>query len=124
MPYQLVRDVTNEVSEYEGVLLVRLGRGSAMQVRMGSERPTVLFRVVPIAKATQLESDSPWQVASDSQLRAWIHPDSAIGRWLVAKGVDSDRIARPLDENALPAASRLRRFSFLALKPKSSMSVP
>jgi hypothetical protein len=79
-------DVTNEVSEHEGTLLVRLGHGSAMQVRRNPDRATVLVRVVPIAKATHLEGDSPWQVAPDSQLRTWIAQGSAIGQWLLSKG--------------------------------------
>jgi hypothetical protein len=76
----------NEVSEREGTLLVRLGRGAAMQVRLNRDPACVLLRVVPIAKATQLEGDSPWQLASDEQLRGWIHSDSAIGQWLLSKG--------------------------------------
>jgi hypothetical protein len=83
----LARDVTDEVSEYRGALLVRMGRGSAMQMRTQPNPARVWFRIVPISKATQLEGDSPWQAASESQLRAWIHPDSAIGRWLLAKGM-------------------------------------
>jgi hypothetical protein len=120
------RDVTDEVSEYKGSLLVRMGRGSAMQMRIQPDHAGVFFRIVPISKATQLEDDSPWQAASDSQLRAWIHPDSAIGRWLlvkgvvVAKGMDS---AKELDEIA-PMTSRLRCPSLLALRSKSSMSLP
>ncbi|MGP0070919.1 MAG: hypothetical protein ACLPWF_03160 [Bryobacteraceae bacterium] len=80
------QDMTNEVSERDGVLLVRLGRGFAMQVRRNSDGTGVLLRIVPMTKATQLEGDSPWQVAPDSQLREWIEQDSAIGRWLLAKG--------------------------------------
>ena len=83
----LARDVTDEVSEYKGALLVRMGRGSAMQMRTQPDPASVWFRIVPISKATQLEGDSPWQAASESQLRAWIHPDSAIGRWLLARGM-------------------------------------
>jgi hypothetical protein len=79
-------DTTNEVTERDGVLLVRLGRGSAMQVRLEPRRASVSFRIVPIAKATQLEGDLPWELASDDQLRGWIHSGSAIGRWLLAKG--------------------------------------
>ena len=99
----LARDVTDEVSEYKGVLLVRMGRGSAMQMRIQPNPASVWFRIVPISKATQLEGDSPWQAPSDSQLRAWIHPDSAIGRWLLAKGM-----AKQLDEGASPLTLALR----------------
>jgi hypothetical protein len=56
-------------------------------MRTQPDPASVWFRVVPISKATPLEGDSPWQAASESQLRAWIHPDSAIGRWLLAKGM-------------------------------------
>lgn len=93
MPNQLSSNVRYEVAEYKSALLVRLGRGCAMQMRIESDRARVLFRIVPILKATQLEGDSAWQAASDSQLRAWIHPDSAIGQWLLAKGIDGDRRA-------------------------------
>jgi hypothetical protein len=92
----LAREVTDEVSEYKGVLLVRMARGSAMQMRTQPNPAGVWFRIVPISKATQLEGDSPWQAASESQLRGWIHPDSAIGRWLLAKGM-----TKQLDELAL-----------------------
>jgi len=85
----------NEVWEHDGVLLVRLGRGSAMQVRIQPDRSGVLFRIVPIAKATLVKGDVPWQVASESQLLAWMHPDSAIGQWL----------ERQLDESDLPMMS-------------------
>jgi hypothetical protein len=87
MPKQLTQDVTDEVSEYKGALLVRMGRGSAMQLRTQLDPNTVLFRIVPISKATLLEDDSPWQEASDSQRDAWIYGDSAIGRWLLTKGI-------------------------------------
>ena len=77
--------MTNEVAEYKGILLVRLGRGSAMQLRIEPDRANVAFRVVPIAQATALNDESPWQLADESQLNAWIHPGSAIGQWLLAK---------------------------------------
>jgi len=83
----------NEVSEYKGVLLVRLARGCAMQVRMQPGRTGVFYRVVPISNATHVGGDAPWQAASDSQLLAWIHPDSAIGRWLLANGIDRAQCA-------------------------------
>lgn len=78
----------NEVSEHEGVLLVRLGRGSAMQVRVEPDGAGALFRIVPIAKARQLDGDAAWHAASEAQLRAWAHSDSAVGRWLLSKGLD------------------------------------
>ncbi len=127
MPCQLALDVTDEVSEYKGVLLVRMGRGSAMQMRIQQDQASVWFRIVPISKVTQLEDDSPWQAASDSQLRAWIHPDSAIGRWLLAKGIVVAKgvdLAKQLNESALPLTSRSRRASLRALRSKSSMSLP
>lgn len=77
---------TDEVSEHRGVLLVRLGRGSAMQVRLVNAG-VVLYRIVPIANVTRVEDDSPWQRASDAQVRAWLHGDSSIGLWLVTKGL-------------------------------------
>jgi hypothetical protein len=90
--------VADEVSEYAGVLLVRLSGGSAMQVQLPAEADGVLIRTVPIAKATRMDGDSPWQTAPDSQLRAWIQSGSAIWQWLLAKGVDGDKIARRLAE--------------------------
>jgi hypothetical protein len=103
-----------------------MGRGAAMQMRVQPDQAGVWFRIVPISKATQLEGDSQWQAASDSQLRAWIHPDSAIGRWLLAKGIVVAKgvdLAKQLDERALPQTSRSRRPSLLALRSKSSMSL-
>jgi len=127
MPCQPALDVTDEVSEYKGVLLVRMGRGSAMQVRIQQDHGSVSFRIVPISKATQLVDDSPWNAASDSQLRAWIHPESAIGRWLLAKGVVVTKgvdLANQLDGRALPLTSRSRRPSLVALRSKSQVSLP
>lgn len=104
-------DSTNEVWEYEGTLLVRLGRGAAMQVRLDPDRTSVVFRVVPIAKATLLAGDSTWQVASDSQLSEWLQPHSAVGRWLMGKGLlargSEAQSIRRLDERALPVMSLL-----------------
>lgn len=78
--------LSDEISEYNGVLLVRLGAGRAMQVRLrGSE---ILTRTVPIAKAMQIGEYSPWQLASVSYVQAWIQSNAAIWRWLLAKGVD------------------------------------
>jgi hypothetical protein len=85
-------DLTNEVSEHKGVLLVRLGRGSAMQVRLAADRVSALYRTVPIAQAMQVEGDSKWQFASDAQLRGWMEQASAIGRWLLAQGLRYDRV--------------------------------
>jgi len=91
-PSNLIVDVpfdcclSDEVSEYDGILLVRLAAGRAMQVRLrGSD---VLIRTVPIAKATQCGGHPPWQLASATYVWAWIQSDAAIGRWLVAKGID------------------------------------
>jgi hypothetical protein len=76
--------LSEEISEYDGVLLVRLGTGRAMQVRLfGSE---VVTRIVPIARATQIGEHPPWQLASASCVQAWIQSNAAIWRWLVAKG--------------------------------------
>jgi hypothetical protein len=78
--------LSEETSEYDGVLLVRLSAGRAMQVRLlGSE---VLTRTVPIAKAMQIGEHPPWQLASASCVQAWIQSNAAIWRWLVTKGID------------------------------------
>ena len=87
------QDITNEVSEYAGILLVRVGGGSAMQVRVQPDGAGVFTRVVPLAKATQLEGDSTWQAASEAQLRAWIQSNAAIWQWLMAKGLDGAKLA-------------------------------
>ncbi|MGB6943675.1 MAG: hypothetical protein WBE37_14845 [Bryobacteraceae bacterium] len=105
-------DIMDEVSERAGTLLVRLNRGSAMQVRLQPDSGSVLIRTVPIAKVTQLAGDSPWQTASDFQLRTWIESGSAVWQWLLAQGVDSDRIVKRLDESIAPLASHSRRHSF------------
>jgi hypothetical protein len=94
----------NEVSEHDGVLLVRLGRGSAMQVRFDSEDPRILFRIVPIAKVSQLNGDAPWRTASEAQLQAWIHSDSAVGRWLVSKRLDRESTATAAGSGRLLSA--------------------
>jgi hypothetical protein len=86
------QDVTNEVSEYHGMLLVRLGAGSAMQVRLPPDGASVLVRTVPLAKATQREGDPTWQAASEAQLRSWIESNAAVWQWLVAKGLDGARL--------------------------------
>lgn len=88
-PFQQ-RARNNEISEYDGILLVRLGRGSAMQLRLEADRTQVSFRVVPIARATQVSSETEWQMASYGQLEGWLQADSAIGTWLLAKGLRLD----------------------------------
>jgi hypothetical protein len=97
--------VADEVSEQSGVLLVRLGGGSAMQVRPQPDGASVLIRIVPIAKATQLEGDASWEVASDSWLQKWAQSNSAIWHWLLAKGIDGEKILRQLAGNPLPMQS-------------------
>jgi hypothetical protein len=97
----LKEEVTNEVAEREGVLLVRLGGCSAMQVRVEPDRDNVTFRIVPIAKATQIQSDAPWQIASESQLGAWMQSCCAIWQWLLAKGVDREKFGQRLPEGCV-----------------------
>ena len=97
--------VAEEVSEQAGVLLVRLAAGSAMQVRPQPDGASVLIRIVPIAQATQVESDAMWQVASDSWLRTWVQSNSAIWHWLLAEGIDGEKILRQLAGGPLPATS-------------------
>ncbi|HEX5230176.1 MAG TPA: hypothetical protein VFW44_20830 [Bryobacteraceae bacterium] len=92
-------DPTEEVSEHRGVLLVRLGRGSAMQVRLASDG-AVYYRIVPIANVTLVEDDSSWQQASDAQVGVWMHDDSSIGLWLLAKGLRYDANSGQLAEAA------------------------
>jgi hypothetical protein len=85
--------LSDEISEYDGVLLVRLGAGRAMQVRLrGSD---VLTRTVPIARAMQIGEHPPWQLASASCVQAWIQSNAAIWRWLVAKGIDVGATKKP-----------------------------
>ena len=93
--------ITDEVSEYGGNLLVRLGRGSAMQVRLQPDTANAMIRIVPIARATKLEDDSSWQPASESQLQSWIQSGSAIGRWLLAKGLDDGKIPGQMAETPI-----------------------
>lgn len=93
--------IADEVSEYAGALLVRLGGGSAMQVRLHAEAGSILIRTVPIAKSTQLDGDQPWQIAADSQLRAWIQSHSAIWEWLLRQGMDGDAAARRIAESGI-----------------------
>jgi hypothetical protein len=63
-----------------------------MQVRLdlgGDAR--VLFRTVPIAKASRLDGDVPWHAASEALLQDWVHSDSAVGRWLSSKGLHCEK---------------------------------
>ena len=83
----------NEVTEHEGALLVRLGRGSAMQVRFDPGEARAVFRIVPIAEARRLYGDTPWHPASESQLQGWIHSDSATGRWLLSRSLNREKAA-------------------------------
>jgi len=96
------QEVTNEVLELDGVLLVRLGGCSTMQVKLEPNRESVLTRVVPMAEATRLDSNAPWQAASDSELRSWIGYSGAIWQWLLAKGLDIESIGRRLEASAEP----------------------
>lgn len=92
--------LSDEISEYNEVLLVRLGAGRAMQVRLqGSD---VLTRTVPIAKATQIAEHPPWQLASASYVQVWIQSNAAVWRWLVAKGIDVEATKNRLTETILP----------------------
>jgi hypothetical protein len=116
-------EMTNEVSEYDGILLVRLGRGSAMQIRLESDRASVLTRTVPLGKATRLEGDSSWQAASDSLLRSWIQSQTTIWQWLVSKGVDGDALARRIAQSSAPIPSDSRRHSFFGSRSKASLSL-
>jgi len=109
------QEVTNEVVELDGVLLVRLGGCSAMQVKLEANSDNVLMRVVPIAEATRLDNDAAWQAATDSQLRSWFG-NGAIWQWLLAKGVDLESIGRRLDRAAAPAEQAPRKPAALALR--------
>jgi hypothetical protein len=96
--------LSDEISEYNGVLLVRLGAGRAMQVRLqGSD---VLTRTVPIARAMQIGEHPPWQLASASCVQAWIQSNAAVWRWLVAKGIDvgatKNRLAEAMLSGHIP----------------------
>ncbi len=116
-------EITNEVSEYNGVLLVRMGRGSAMQIRLQPDHASVLTRTVPLVKATRLEGDSPWQAASDSLVRSWIQSKATIWQWLLAKGADGDAIVKRIAPSSVPIAPGARRHFFLANKSKSFLSL-
>ena len=82
VPYR--EQVTDEVLELDGVLLVRMGRCSAMQVKL--DRECVMVRVVPMVEATRLDSDAPWQAASERQIESWVRSAGAVWRWLLSKG--------------------------------------
>ena len=92
--------LSEEISEYDGVLLVRLSADRALQVRLrGSD---VLTRTVPISKAMQIGEHPPWQIASASCVQAWIQSNAAIWRWLVAKGIDVGATKAGLAEGTIP----------------------
>jgi hypothetical protein len=122
------QEVTNEVSELDGILLVRLGGCSAMQVRLELDRPeSVLIRIVPMAKATHLHGDAPWQTATDSQLQSWSQSGSAIWTWLLTKGIDSGKIERRLEtlpSPTQPQAFFARRSKSPDFRSKPSLSLP
>lgn len=117
------QEVTNEVLEQDGILLVRLGGASAMQMRLEQDQENVLIRIVPIAKATTVHDDAPWHVATDSQLLTWLQPESAIGQWLLARGIDSDKIERRVSAS-LALKPPARRPAFFFLRSKSWPSLP
>jgi len=109
------QEVTNEVVEVDGVLLVRLGGCSAMQLKLATP-DTVLMRVVPMAEATRLDGNAPWQPATDAQLRSWIASGGAVWQWLLAKGLDVETIGRRLEANAALEELVLRRPPMFALR--------
>jgi len=110
-----------EVSEYEGALLVRLGRGSAMQMRLEPDSGRVSFRIVPIANVTQLNGDAPWNPVSDAQIRT-IQPGSPIGQWLLAKGFRPEQVEEGLVET-LPVHPSNRCCTLNSLQSNDSVSV-
>jgi hypothetical protein len=79
--------MADEVSEYRGILLVRLGAGFVMQVRLQAQGKAVLTRTMPIAKALRIEADPPWEIASPGSLRVWSQSHSPIWQWLQGKGI-------------------------------------
>jgi hypothetical protein len=97
--YGQIGYLSDEVSERDGILLVRLGAGRAMQVRLRGSG--VLTRTVPIANATQIGEHPPWQLASASCVEVWIQSNAAIWRWLVAKGIDVEATKNRLTETIL-----------------------
>ncbi len=82
--------MADEVSEYRGILLVRLGDGFVMQVRLQSQGKCVLTRTIPLAKALQIEADPPWEIASPGSLRVWNQSHSTIWQWLQGKGIHAE----------------------------------
>lgn len=61
-----------EIYEHECVLLVRLGSARALQIRPDPDTVQVQFRIVPIAKAMDIEESSlPWCAADALHLSAW-----------------------------------------------------
>jgi hypothetical protein len=95
--------LSDEVSEYDGILLVRLAAGRAMQVRLRG--PEILTRTVPIATAMQIGEHPPWQLASAGCVQAWIQSNAAIWQWLLAKGVDAGETTSQLANGMPPANS-------------------
>lgn len=61
----------------------------------------VLYRIVPIASAKRVDEDFAWQRATDARVRAWLHEDSEIGPWLLAKGLRCGHFVELLTEAAL-----------------------
>jgi hypothetical protein len=99
--------MADEVSEYRGILLVRLGDGFVMQVRLQSQGKCVLTRTIPIAKALRIEADPPWEIASPGSLQVWNQSHSTIWRWLQGKGIHAEAIT----SDAQAATSRLAEHS-------------
>jgi hypothetical protein len=121
------QEVTNEVSELDGILLVRLGGCSTMQVRLEPDRESVVIRIVPMARATDLQGVAPWQIATNVQLQSWSQSDAAVWQWLVARGIDSDKVERRLEalpSPAQPQAFLSRRSKNPVLRSKPSLSLP
>jgi hypothetical protein len=114
------QEVTNEVSELDGILLVRLGGCSAMQVRLQPDHESVVIRIVPMARATNLQGVAPWHIATDVQLQSWSQSDSAVWQWLVARGIDCGKIERRLE--ALPSPTRRSKSRAFRSKPSLSLS--
>jgi hypothetical protein len=121
------QEVTNEVSELDGILLVRLGGCSAMQVRLEPDRENVVIRIVPMARATDLHGVAPWQFTTDVQLQNWSQSGSAVWQWLVARGIDSDKVERRLEalpSPVQPQAFFARRLKSPSFRSKPSLSLP
>ena len=95
--------MADEVSEYRGILLVRLGAGFVMQVRLQAQGKAVLTRTMPIAKALRIEADPPWEIASPGSLRVWSQSHSPIWQWLQGKGIQG---GAPTESGARPVRAR------------------